>query len=83
MSEETKQDNPLQKVISFDGGLKEKIIEYVGEKTQPDNGEVTLEMVIHCLAEEFPEILLSVAEENFLRGYEVGINDATSLKMER
>jgi hypothetical protein len=39
-------------------------------------------MVIGCLAEEFPEILLVVAEENFLRGYEVGLYDSASLKME-
>jgi len=54
----------------------------VGKKVNPKNGEVTLEMVINTIAEEFPEILLTVAEENFLRGYEVGLNDTSSLKME-
>lgn len=82
MSNDNYQNNILQKVVSIDGELKSLIIDYVGKKTNPQNGEVTLEMVIGSLAEEFPEILLAVAEENFLRGYEVGLNDSTSLKME-
>lgn len=82
MSENKFDNKILQKVISIEGELKTKIVEYVGEKTSPDNGEVTLEMIINCLAEEFPEVLLTVAEENFLRGYEVGLNDASSLKLE-
>ena len=40
-------------------------------------------MIVNCLAEEFPEILLTIAEENFLRGYEVGLGDAPSLKLDR
>tara|TARA_B100000963_G_scaffold340353_1_gene338924 strand:+ start:491 stop:742 length:252 start_codon:yes stop_codon:yes gene_type:complete len=83
MSENKFENNILQKVISIEGELKTSIVNYVGKKVNPDNGEVTLEMVINCLAEEFPEVLLTVAEENFLRGYEVGLNDATSLKLER
>lgn len=82
MSENKFDNNILQKVISIEGELKTSIVNYVGKKTNPANGEVTLEMVINCIAEEFPEVLLTVAEENFLRGYEVGINDAASLKME-
>ena len=82
MSNDNYQNNILQKVVSIDGELKSLIIDYVGKKANPQNGEVTLEMVIGSLAEEFPEILLAVAEENFLRGYEVGLNDSTSLKME-
>jgi len=83
MSDEKFDNNILQKVISIDGELKSQIVNYVGEKVNPENGEITMEMIIHCLAEEFPEILLTVAEENFLRGYEVGLNDISSLKMDR
>tara|TARA_R110002020_G_scaffold199161_4_gene400571 strand:- start:225 stop:476 length:252 start_codon:yes stop_codon:yes gene_type:complete len=82
MSDKKFDNNILQKVISIDGELKTKIINYVGKKNNPPNGDVTLEMIISCLAEEFPEVLLNIAEENFLRGYEVGINDASSLKMD-
>ena len=83
MSENKFDNNILQKVISIEGELKTFIVNYVGKKNNPSNSEVTLEMVINCLAEEFPEVLLSVAEENFLKGYEVGLNDAAALKMER
>ena len=82
MSDEKFENNILQKVISIDGELKTLIVNYVGEKVSPKNGEVTLEMVINCIAEEFPEVLLTVAEENFLRGYEVGLNDTSALKLE-
>ena len=32
-------------------------------------------MIIQVIAEEFPEFLLPVAEENFIRGYQQAIND--------
>ena len=34
--------------------LKEFIVDYVGGKTQPTNFEVTVEMVINVLADDFP-----------------------------
>jgi len=83
MSNEKYHNNILQKVVSIDGELKELIVNYVGQKVDPKNEEVTLEMVITSIAEEFPEILLTVAEENFLKGYEVGLNDtAVTLRTE-
>ena len=39
---------------------------------------VTLEMVIDVLASQFPEIVLGVAEENWVRGYQQGLNDVES-----
>ena len=48
---------------------------YVGETLQPENNEVTLEMVIEVMAKEFPEFLLSIAEENFIRGYQQALLD--------
>ena len=34
------------------------------------------------MASEFPEFLLVIAEENFLRGYQLGLEDATTLETE-
>ena len=82
MSNEIYHNTTLSRVITRNGELKSLITDYVGNKQNPENNEVTLEMVVYCLAEEFPELLLTVAEENFIRGYEVGLNDGTSLKME-
>lgn len=42
--------------------LKEYLVEYVGTKLKPDDDKVTVEMVINVLADEFPEVALSLAE---------------------
>jgi hypothetical protein len=64
-----------QKVVEADNSLKEMFVQYVGEKLQPKNGEVTVEMVVDVLADEFPDFLLVVAEENFIRGYKQAFAD--------
>jgi hypothetical protein len=55
--------------------LKDMIVEYVGLKLQPENEEVTHQMVLECLAEEFPEVMLIIAEENFLAGYKNALEE--------
>lgn len=72
----------LKKIVIIDGKLKYEIVNYVGSKLDPENGEVTLEMVISVLAEEFPELMLAVAEENFIRGYRSGLDDIAPLNVE-
>ncbi len=42
-----------------------------------DKEEVTGNMVAETLAHEFPEFVFAFAEENFLRGYQLGLDDAT------
>jgi len=65
----------LQKPVEPDTDMKNWIVEYVGETLQPENSEVTLEMVIEVMAKEFPEFLLPIAEENFIRGYQQALLD--------
>jgi hypothetical protein len=36
-------------------------------------------MITEVLATEFPEFVISLAEENFLLGYEQGLSDADGL----
>ena len=55
--------------------LKEVLVDYVGNTLNPEDEEVTVEMIIKVVAEEFPEFLLVVAEENYLRGYEQALTD--------
>jgi len=64
-----------EKVVEADNSLKEMFIQYVGEKLQPKNGEVTVEMAVDVLAEEFPDFVFLVAEENFIRGYSQALTD--------
>ena len=70
-------ENPTLKtrVEETDTGLKSLLVDYVGEKEKPENDEVTVEMIINRIAEEFPEFLMVVAEENWIRGYHQALTD--------
>ena len=74
--EQTNNENPdLLEPIEPDTEVKNWLVEYVGEKLAPEDNQVTVEMVIKVVAKEFPEFLLPVAEENFIRGYQQAIHD--------
>lgn len=83
MSEEIKTEeqvhtNPMLAVaVQPDSKLKEFLVEYVGTKL--DNEEVTVNMIAEVLALDFPEFAFAFAEENFLRGYQLGLDDAEKL----
>ena len=70
-------------VIAAETPLKQMLLEYVGNKyaTSEDEGEfeVTVQMIVETLAHEFPEFVMIMAEENWVRGYQQGIDDATKL----
>ena len=69
-------ENPdLQKVVDLDNDLKKYIVEYVGNVASPDDGLITAEMVISVLARDIPEVILPLAEENFIRGYKQALTD--------
>jgi len=69
-------ENPvLTQEVQPDTPLKEWLVEYVGEKKSPKNGEVVTEMVVEVMMQEFPEFLAVVAEENWIRGYKQAIAD--------
>jgi hypothetical protein len=67
----------LSMVVERNSELKDYLVEYVGTKL--DNENVTVEMITEVLATEFPEFVISLAEENFLLGYEQGLKDADGL----
>tara|TARA_R110000824_G_scaffold8737_4_gene39643 strand:- start:60715 stop:61002 length:288 start_codon:yes stop_codon:yes gene_type:complete len=70
------EENPdLLKVVEKENELKSWLVEYVGNKVKPDNNEVNIEMIIGVVAEDFPDFLLPVAEENFIRGYRQALQD--------
>jgi len=73
--------NPgLALAVNKDTELKKFLVEYVGEKL--DNEEVTVNMIAEVLALDFPEFTFAFAEENFLRGYQLGLDDAELLTRE-
>jgi len=72
-------ENPdLKKVVLKNSPLKQYLVEYVGDSLRPKSGEVTTEMIVEVMSSEFPEFLLAVAEENFIRGYEQALADVES-----
>ena len=78
ITEEDVHTNPMLAMkVSGDTKLKEFLVEYVGTKL--DKEEVTVNMIAEVLAVDFPEFAFSYAEENFLRGYQQGLDDAQGL----
>ena len=65
----------LDQVVESENELKTMLVNYVGEKKTPQGDSVTVEMIVDQLAEEFPEFVLAVAEENFVRGYQQALTD--------
>ncbi len=65
----------LLKKVEKETPVKSWLVEYVGKQLDPKNDEVNVEMIIEVMASEFPEFLLPIAEENFIRGYQQAMAD--------
>lgn len=72
MSVEIKNNTPL----------KELIVNFVGEELRPNNNEVTIEDIAKVFSTQFPEFLLTLAEENWINGYTQALNDVDFVKSE-
>jgi hypothetical protein len=72
-------ENNLEKVVSSDTGLKELVVNYIGDRLAGPE-DITVDMAVEVFAAEFPEFLLAVAEENFLRGYEQALVDIAAIE---
>jgi len=69
-------ENPdLKEEVEVTNELKEYVVQYVGNKVQPENGNVDVEMVVEVFSKDFPEFLMAVAEENWIRGYHQALED--------
>ena len=65
----------LKETVDTDTEMKNWLVNYVGERHDPDSGEVTVEMIVETMATEFPEFLMVIAEENWIRGYHQALDD--------
>jgi uncharacterized iron-regulated protein len=69
-------ENPdILKKVEPESELQEWLVNYVGNKHSPEDDVVTIEMILQTMSEEFPEFLLPLAEENFVRGYKQALED--------
>ena len=63
---------PVEKI----NPMKEWLVDYVGDILKPADGNVTTEMIVHAFGVEFPELMLAIAEENWMRGYAQALHDS-------
>ena len=61
--------------VQKDNAMKTWLVDYVGKKMNAVNGEVTVDMIVQAMADEFPDFLMLVAQENWLRGYQQALHD--------
>ena len=72
---DTGQNPELLKAVTPDTPLKEWLVNYIGEQHAPEGEEITTEMIVETMATEFPEFLMVIAEENWIRGYHQAMTD--------
>jgi hypothetical protein len=68
------QETELEKTVEPDSGLKQLVVNYIGEHLEAKE-DITVDMAVQVFAAEFPDVLFAVAEENFLRGYQQALDD--------
>lgn len=73
------ENKNLDETLSTDTGLKEIVVNYIGDRLAGPE-DITVDMAVQVFAAEFPEFLLAVAEENFLRGYEQALVDVAAIE---
>ena len=83
-SKEYNKNPNLQNLVEPENDLKNMLVEYVGQELNPENQKVTVEMIVEVMAKEFPEFVLAMAEENWIRGYEQALVDVDAgMKLEK
>ncbi len=76
-AEAQQEKNPvLTEPVEAVNPMKEWLIDYVGNILKPADGNVTTEMIVHAFGVEFPELMLAIAEENWMRGYAQALHDS-------
>ena len=61
--------------VVADNPMKSWLVDYVGQNYKPEKGEVTVELIVEALSQEFPDFVLVLAQENFIRGYQQALYD--------
>ena len=83
------ENTTLKEKVLPENPMKQWLVNYVGEtysmavekhnseeqEKMEWDGNVTVEMIVESMSLEFPEFVMALAEENFIRGYEQAIDD--------
>jgi len=85
ITEQELDENPALNAVVYateeESELKTMLVNYTGKKLDEEN--VTVNMIAEVLASDFPEFAFAFAEENFVRGYQLGLDDAHRLSTEQ
>ena len=76
MSDKFVNKGILDKVVEVRNEIQEDLVRHVENKINVHKDQITIGQVIGILASEFPEIVIAIAEENWIRGYKQGLDDA-------
>jgi len=76
MSDKFVNKGILDKTVEARNELQEDLVRHVGNRINQQEDQVTIGQVIGVLASEFPELVITIAEENWIRGYKQGLDDA-------
>ena len=66
-----------------ENNLKQLFLDYVGGINNPEDGKITVEMIVSVMADEFPEFMLVMAEQNFTQGYKQALSDVEKYNSQR
>jgi len=79
------ENETIKSLVAVDSPLKQMLVDYVGKRyvKEEEEFDVTVGMIAETLATEFPEFMLVIAEENWIRGYKQGLDDAEKLYSEQ
>jgi len=83
------ENTTLKETVLPENPMKQWLVNYVGEtysmalekhnseeeETKDWDGNVTVEMIVENMSLEFPEFVMALAEENFIRGYDQALQD--------
>ena len=83
------KNTTLNQEVRPETPMKSWLVDYVGEnfkseiaraeaetmKTLEWDGTVTVEMIVELMTKEFPDFVMAIAEENFIRGYRQAMDD--------
>jgi len=81
LSKKVEKDTLLKKWLvnyvgeDFKKGLKEQKLPLKDDDPREWDGSVTVEMIVEKMSKDFPEFLMVVAEENWIRGYHQALTD--------
>tara|TARA_B100001094_G_C17376785_1_gene415030 strand:- start:15 stop:272 length:258 start_codon:yes stop_codon:yes gene_type:complete len=72
----------MSKAIENESKLKSYLVNYASLKKNMEQDKVTVEMIIESITEDFPELVLAVAEENWIRGYHQALVDVETTEVD-